>query len=63
MVVLAKGGILDLGALPQGCLCVTRLNCYLLDNPLASGFDIMAGTVTVKVPKVNPGTDYAVVCE
>ena len=36
---------------------------FFADNPLASNFSILDGSVTVTVPDVEPGVDYTVVRE
>ncbi len=36
---------------------------YLIENPLAEGFDILAGTASFLVPDVTPRQDYIVVRE
>ncbi|KAI0632211.1 hypothetical protein C8Q77DRAFT_1218678 [Trametes polyzona] len=52
-VVLAKGGILDVGE-------YIRTDASR-EHPLAKGFDILDGRVEVKVPDVKPGNDYTIV--
>lgn len=34
---------------------------FISEDPLASGFDILLGTIEIVVPDVTPGHDYEIV--
>lgn len=63
--VLLRKGPLSLNSAPRVFLvlfdCLTSTRSGLVT--LASGFDILDGTVPITVPAVEPGDDYAVVRE
>jgi len=45
----------------KGRIVLSRNGTLLLDYVLGKDFDILCGNVTVKVPQVEPGSDYQVV--
>ncbi|KAI1790145.1 hypothetical protein LXA43DRAFT_522629 [Ganoderma leucocontextum] len=45
----------------QGQVVLAKSSLLDVENPLASGFDILQGWVTVTVPDVQPGDDYTIV--
>jgi hypothetical protein len=67
-VVLSKGGVEDIG---ESSMIVTECVAgeshamgHRLDHPLASGFDLHSGSVSVTIPADTvAGSDYAIVCE
>ena len=59
-IILVKKGILDLGTFsPTFYIPLSELVC--LENPLAKGLDILAGSAEVEVPDVEAGDDYQVI--
>ena len=61
-VVLAHDGLEDYGTSNLSVHSGQRAEC-LLEHPLASNFSILLGSINVTVPDVEPGDDYAIVCE
>ena len=44
--------------------CVSSYNDLIqIEHPLATGFSLLDGFVTVQCPDVVAGNDYAIVCE
>ena len=41
-------------------MCLTTI---VIDNPLASGFDILLGIIEITVPSVAANSDYQIVCK
>ncbi|KAH9924669.1 uncharacterized protein BXZ73DRAFT_91242 [Epithele typhae] len=46
---------------PKGEVVLAKGGLLDIDHPLASGFDILDGSVNVTVPEVDAGTDYTIV--
>lgn len=64
-IYLAKAGIINLGmsrSVEEFPSPLTTMS-YLLDDPLAKGFNITNGRQEIKVPDVTPGSDYTIVRE
>jgi hypothetical protein len=61
-LLLADNGIQDVGTW-FWLVFFTLIDGILADKPLAQNFEILQGHVVVKVPKVKPGKNYAVVRE
>ena len=45
----------------QGQVVLAKSGLLDVEHPLASGFDILQGWITVTVPDVTPGDDYTIV--